>query len=66
VRRVTLKTDERNARSRANIERIGARLDGILRAHMPSYDGGVRSSAVYSILADEWPAARARLLARRR
>jgi RimJ/RimL family protein N-acetyltransferase len=66
VRRVTLKTDERNARSRANIERIGGRLDGILRAHMPSYDGGVRSSAVYSILADEWPAARARLLTRRR
>lgn len=66
VRRVTLKTDERNARSRANIERIGGRLDGILRAHMPAYDGGVRSSAVYSILSSEWPAVRQRLAARLR
>ncbi len=62
VHRVTLKTDARNARSRAAIERIGARLDGILRAHMPAADGGVRDSAVYSMLAAEWPAARARLL----
>src|SRR5207302_6292315 len=36
VRRVTFKTDARNARSRANIERVGARLDGIWRAHMPA------------------------------
>jgi N-acetyltransferase len=64
VRRVTLKTDARNARSRAAIERVGARLDGILRAHMPAADGGVRDSAVFSILAAEWPAARARLLDR--
>lgn len=66
VERVTLKTDVRNARSRANIERIGARLDGILRAHMPAYDGGVRDSAVYSLLRDEWPEARARLVTRLR
>jgi RimJ/RimL family protein N-acetyltransferase len=64
VRRVTLKTDERNARSRAAIERIGGSLDGLLRAHLPAADGGVRTSAVYSILASEWPAARARLDAR--
>jgi RimJ/RimL family protein N-acetyltransferase len=62
VKRVTLKTDARNARSRAAIERIGGRLDGVLRAHMPAADGGVRDSAVYSILAAEWPAHRARLL----
>ena len=61
VRRVTLKTDARNARSRANIERVGGRLDGVLRAHMPAADGGVRDSALYSILAAEWPAVRARL-----
>jgi RimJ/RimL family protein N-acetyltransferase len=66
VRRVTLKTDARNARSRANIERVGATLDGVLRAHMPAYDGGVRDSAVYSLLADEWPACKARLVARLR
>jgi RimJ/RimL family protein N-acetyltransferase len=66
VRRVTLKTDARNARSRANIERVGAQLDGILRAHMPAYDGGVRASAVYSILAADWPSVRERLSARLR
>jgi N-acetyltransferase len=64
VRRLTLKTDARNARSRAAIERLGARLDGILRAHMPAADGGIRDSAVYSILAGEWPAIRDRLRAR--
>ena len=63
VRRVMLKTDARNARSRANIERIGARLDGILRASMPSFDGGVRDTAYFSILPSEWPPARARLQA---
>jgi RimJ/RimL family protein N-acetyltransferase len=66
VRRVNLKTDARNLRSRANIERVGARLDGILRAHMPAADGGVRDSAMYSILASEWPTVRDRLAALRR
>lgn len=66
VRRVTLKTDARNRRSRDNIERIGATFEGVLRAHMPATDGGLRDSAWYSILADEWPAARARLRARLR
>jgi N-acetyltransferase len=61
VRRVTLKTDARNLRSRAGIERLGAHLDGVLRAHMPAADGGERDSAVYSILASEWPGMRARL-----
>lgn len=63
VRRVTLKTDARNARSRAAIERLGARLDGVLRAHLPASDGGPRDSAVYSILETEWPAVEARLTA---
>jgi RimJ/RimL family protein N-acetyltransferase len=64
VRRVTLKTDARNARSRAAIERIGARADGVLRAHMPAADGGVRDSAMYSILAAEWPEVKRALTAR--
>jgi RimJ/RimL family protein N-acetyltransferase len=63
VRRVTLKTDARNARSRAAIERLGARFDGVLRAHMPGFDGAVRDTAYYSILAGEWAAVSA-LLAR--
>jgi RimJ/RimL family protein N-acetyltransferase len=66
VRRVTLKTDARNARSRANIERIGCRFDGILRAAQPAWDGGVRDSAYYSMLAAEWPSAREKLRARLR
>jgi len=61
VRKVFLKTDRRNARSRAAIERIGGLLDGVLRAHMPAYDGAVRDTALYSILAAEWPACAARL-----
>ena len=64
VHRVTLKTDARNARSRAAIERLGARLDGILRAHSPAVDGTLRDSAIYSILAAEWPSVRAHLDAR--
>ena len=64
VLRVNLRTDARNARSRAAIERLGARLDGILRAHLPAADGGVRDTATYSLLASEWPAAQARLSAR--
>jgi RimJ/RimL family protein N-acetyltransferase len=55
VRRVTLKTDARNLRSRNAIERIGGRFDGILRGHMPAYDGGVRDTAYFSILEAEWP-----------
>jgi RimJ/RimL family protein N-acetyltransferase len=61
VRRVTLKTDARNVRSRTAIERVGARLDGILRANMPGFDGAVRDTAFYSILAAEWPDVRTRL-----
>jgi RimJ/RimL family protein N-acetyltransferase len=61
VHRVTLKTDVRNARSRAAIERLGAKLDGVLRAHLPAADGGIRDSAVYSIVAAEWNAVRAKL-----
>jgi RimJ/RimL family protein N-acetyltransferase len=64
VRRVTLKTDARNLRSRNAIERIGGKLDGVLRAHMPGYDGLVRDTAFFSMLAAEWPEAKARLMAR--
>ena len=61
VHRVSLMTDVRNARSRAAIERLGARFDGVRRAHFPAADGTVRDSATYSILAAEWPAVRDRL-----
>lgn len=66
VRRVNLKTDKRNLRSRNAIERIGGKLDGILRANMPAFDGGVRDTALYSILEAEWPQVKAALEARLR
>ena len=59
--RVTLKTDARNARSRAAIERIGGQFEGIRRVHVPATDGTIRSSAYFSIVAAEWPATRERL-----
>ena len=61
VRRITWKTDARNERSRAAILRLGARFDGILRAHKIAADGVVRDSAFYSMLRAEWPAAKAKL-----
>ena len=64
ARAVRLQTDARNQRSRAAIARLGCSLDGVLRVDRPASDGSVRDSAVFSMLADEWPAARARLLAR--
>ncbi|HWE22296.1 MAG TPA: GNAT family protein [Myxococcales bacterium] len=64
VVRVNLRTDALNARSRAAIERLGAQLDGILRAHVPSALGGVRDTASYSLLAEEWPAAKEHLTRR--
>jgi RimJ/RimL family protein N-acetyltransferase len=59
--RITLITDVRNLRSRAAIERLGAKLDGVLRAHFPAGDGSIRDTASYSILAAEWPRIRADL-----
>lgn len=68
VSRVDLKTDARNARSRAAIERIGARLDGVVRNWQPSLvpgeEGRPRDSALYSIIPSEWPSIRERLQTR--
>ncbi len=62
--RVCLHTDVRNLRSRAAIERIGGRFEGILRAHRMAADFIPRDSARYSIVAAEWPAVKQRLLQR--
>jgi RimJ/RimL family protein N-acetyltransferase len=64
VHRVALQTDVRNTRSRSAIERIGGRLDGIMRADRPGSDDTVRTSARYSIVASEWPVVKARLTTR--
>ncbi len=62
VLRVCFHTDDRNARSRAALERIGGRYEGILRAHRMAADFTARNSARYSILASEWPAVKKRLM----
>jgi RimJ/RimL family protein N-acetyltransferase len=59
--RVALKTDARNERSQRAIERIGGVREGVLRRHMRLPDGFLRDTVYYSILADEWPAAKRRL-----
>jgi RimJ/RimL family protein N-acetyltransferase len=64
VLRVCFHTDVRNLPSRAAIERLGAGFEGVLRAHRLSSDMQARDSARYSIIADEWPAIKARLNAR--
>lgn len=51
---VQIRTDWFNRRSQAAIERLGARRDGVLRAHQVMRDGRVRDVVVYSILAGEW------------
>lgn len=61
VLRVCLHTDVRNERSRAAIERIGGRFEGILRAHRIASDATPRDSARFSILAAEWPEVKQRL-----
>jgi RimJ/RimL family protein N-acetyltransferase len=68
--RVALATDARNSRSRAAISRIGASFEGELRNHRWSYapgeQGQPRTTAIFSIVRDEWPAVKAALLARLR
>ncbi|EWT00925.1 acetyltransferase [Intrasporangium oryzae NRRL B-24470] len=62
--RVKIQTDVINSRSRAAILKLGAQFEGITRRDVRRPDGSWRDSAVHSILVDEWPAVRARLMAR--
>jgi RimJ/RimL family protein N-acetyltransferase len=63
-RRVELKTDARNERSRGAMEAMGATFEGIHRKHMLVRTGENRDSAWYSITDDEWPEVERRLTAR--
>ncbi|MBQ0958246.1 GNAT family N-acetyltransferase [Ideonella sp. 4Y11] len=58
---VEFRTHRLNTQSRRAIERLGAQLDGILRAHQRTADGSLRDTAVYSITAAEWPTIRQHL-----
>jgi N-acetyltransferase len=61
---VEFRTHFFNRQSRAAIERLGAKLDGILRSHQLMPNGALRDTCVYSIVASEWPAVRENLKAR--
>lgn len=58
---VEFRTHRFNTASRRAIERLGAQLDGILRAHQRASNGTLRDTAVYSITATEWPTVKAHL-----
>ena len=58
---VEFRTHRFNTQSRRAIERLGAQLDGMLRAHLRSPNGTLRDTAVYSITAAEWPTVKAHL-----
>lgn len=59
--RVELKTDARNERSRAAMAALPAQFEGVLRKHMIVPDVGVRDSAYFSVIDEEWPEVRANL-----
>jgi RimJ/RimL family protein N-acetyltransferase len=58
---VEFRTHFFNTQSREAIERLGAKLDGTLRSHSVAGNGTLRDTCVYSLVAGEWPAARANL-----
>lgn len=60
-RRVELKTNALNARSRAAMLRIGAKEEGTLRSHMIQPDGSVRDSVYFSVIDREWPQVKAHI-----
>ena len=68
VARVDFRTDARNQRSRAAIERLGARFEGVLRSWGPSWvageEGQLRDTAIFSVVAAEWPRVKSALTRR--
>lgn len=58
---VEFRTHVVNEASRRAIERLGAKFDGIIRAHMVMANGTIRDTAVYSVIASEWPTVKAHL-----
>jgi N-acetyltransferase len=58
---VEFRTHAFNHQSRTAIERLGAKLDGVLRNHQIASNGTLRDTYVYSIIASEWPTVKANL-----
>jgi RimJ/RimL family protein N-acetyltransferase len=61
---VEFRTHFFNRQSRQGIERLGAKLDGILRNHQIGVNGTMRDTVVYSIIASEWPTVKESLVYR--
>lgn len=61
VQAVRFETSWSNHQSRGAIERLGARRDGVLRAHRRESNGTLGDLVVYSVLQHEWPSVRAGL-----
>jgi RimJ/RimL family protein N-acetyltransferase len=59
--RVEFRVDDRNARSKAAVLKLGARLEGLLRRHKLTHTGFIRDTNVFAILDTEWPEIEARL-----
>lgn len=59
---VEFRTHFFNHQSRKGIERLGAKLDGVLRSHQLAGNGSLRDTCVYSIIASEWPTVKTHLL----
>jgi RimJ/RimL family protein N-acetyltransferase len=64
ARRVQFTIDARNARSQAAVLKLGATKEGMLRQQLVTWTGHLRDSAVFSILSEEWPRVRKRLVER--
>ncbi|TKC97162.1 GNAT family N-acetyltransferase [Polyangium fumosum] len=62
--RVQLKTDARNLQSQAAIARIGGVREGVLRKYQKTRGGHLRDTVMFSLVEDEWPAAKERLVAK--
>ena len=62
--RVSWHTDLNNTRSQEAIDRLGATREGVLRKHRIRRDGAWRDTVQYAMVDDDWPAVRARLIAR--
>ena len=62
--RVKIQTGLENTRSQAAIAKLGATREGVLRSHAITRGGRIRHTVVFSIVADEWPQVKEKLLAR--
>lgn len=61
---IGLRTDAQNLASQRAIEALGARKDGVIRHHSARRDGSARDTVMYSLLLEEWPEVKQRLLRR--